>query len=127
MKNQHNVNKIILKKMLDYCNDIKDYMNQVNASYEVYLSNKMFRVAVDMSILQIGELTKHLTDDFKEQHQEITWHKIKGLRNVYVHEYEKIDFNLAWKTLTENIPELKAQLEQILATEDNTNDENNHA
>ena len=84
MSKQRDVNRIIMQKMLNYCNDIKDYMEQVNANYEVYLSNKMFRTAVDMSILQIGELTKHLTDDFKAQNTEIIWHEIKGLRNVYL-------------------------------------------
>ncbi len=118
MKNLLDKNKIILQKIIGYCDDIKDYTNQVNGSYEVYLSNKMFRAAVDMCVLQIGELTKHLTEDFKAGHTEILWHKIKGLRNVYVHEYEKIDFEIAWSTLTENIPELKRQLEEILSAEE---------
>ena len=117
MKNQRDTNRIIIQKIFDYCDEIEDYMNQVNATYEVYLSNKMFRKAVDMCVLQIGELTKHLTADFKAEHSKILWHKIKGLRNVYVHEYEKVDFEQSWKTLTESVPELKAQLEKILAAE----------
>lgn len=103
--------------MFDYCAEIEEYKNQVNATFEVYLSNKMFRRAVDMNTLQIGELAKHLTNDFTAQHSEIIWHKIKGLRNVLVHEYEKVDFELSWKTLTEDIPELQAWLEKILAAE----------
>ena len=118
MQKQPDVNRIVIQKILGYCNDIEDYKNQVTASYEVYLSNKMFRTAVDMSVLQIGELTKHLSEDFKTRHPEILWHQIKGLRNVYVHEYEKVDFEQAWLTLTKSIPELKAQMEQILAAEE---------
>ena len=71
-----------------------------------------------MCVLQIGELTKRLTNEFKAEHSEIIWHEIKGLRNVYVHEYEKVDFEQAWKTLKQSIPELKAQLEEILAAEE---------
>lgn len=120
MQKPRDVNMIVVQKILGYCNDIEDYKNQVTASYEVYLSNKMFRTAVDMSVLQIGELTKHLSEDFKTRYPEILWHKIKGLRNVYVHEYEKVDLEQAWKTVNESIPELKLQLEKILAAEETT-------
>ena len=115
MSKQHDVNRKVLKKMLSYCDKIENFMKRVEASYEVYLSDEMFRIAVDMCVLQIGELTKILTDDFKAQHSEIVWHQIKGLRNVYVHEYENVKFEQAWRTLTQSIPELKAQLEQILS------------
>ena len=94
------VDWIVSQKIIDYCTDIEDYMNRVNASYEIYLSDKMFRSAVDMCVLQIGELTNHFTADFKEQHSEIVWHKIKGLRNVFVHEYGNVKLDKAWKTLT---------------------------
>ena len=121
-KNRRNVNRIVIQKMLDYCNDIESYINQVNASCETYSSNGMFGRAVDMCILQIGELTTRLTDDFKAQHSEIPWRKIKGLRNLHVHDYESIRFDLMWEILTKNIPELKLQLEKILAAEVELND-----
>lgn len=114
--------EIVLQKIIDYCTDIEDYMNRVNASYEIYLSDKMFRSAVDMCVLQIGELTKHLSEDFKAQNSEITWHAIKGMRNVLVHEYEKVDLYKAWNVLSQRIPELKAQLEKILAAEEGADD-----
>ena len=117
MRDKTRVNKVVVKKIVGYCDDIKDYMNQVNATYEVYLANKMFRTAVDMSVLQIGELTKRLSDDFKARHSEIPWNQVKGMRNVLVHEYEEVDFETAWNILTQRIPELKAQLEKILEVE----------
>ena len=117
MRKQRDVNKIVIEKMLGYCDDIKNYMNQVNATYEVYLTNKMFRYSCDMCVLQIGELTRRFSDDFKAQHSEISWNKIKGMRNIFVHEYEEVDFETAWNALTQRIPELKAQLEKILAAE----------
>ena len=115
MRDKNRVVKVLFQKMLEYCNDIEESMNQVKATYEVYLSNKMFRYSCDMCVLQIGELTTRFSDEFKAQHSEIPWHAIKAVRNIYVHEYEKIDSERIWKILTKNIPELKAQLEKILA------------
>ena len=121
MKNRREVDRIVIQKIIEYCNEIEEHMNQVNATYETYLSNKMFRRAVDMCVLQIGELTKRFSDEFKMQHSEIEWRAIKAMRNIYVHEYEKINSEQVWKDLTKDIPELKAQLEQILLAEDAAN------
>lgn len=120
MKNQRDVNQIVLQKILDYCNQIETTVKKFNNSFELYVSENSFRHSCDMCVIQIGELTTRLKVDFKEQHTEIPWHKIKATRNVYVHDYENVDLEKAWENLTENIPELKAQLEQILAAEDET-------
>lgn len=116
-KNRRNVNRIVIQKMLDYCKEIENFRGRFNATCEVYSSDSVFRLACDMCILQIGELTTRLSEDFKAQHSEIPWHEIKGLHEIIVHEYERVDLNYMWKTLTEDIPELKAQLEKILAAE----------
>ena len=100
MRKQRDVNQIVLQKMLEYCNDIQSLMIKSDESFERYQNEISFRYACDMCVLQIGELTNHFTADFKEQHSEIVWHKIKGLRNVFVHEYGNVKLDKAWKTLT---------------------------
>lgn len=125
MKNRRKVDRIVIQKIIEYCNEIEEHMNRVSATYETYLSDKMFRRAVDMCVLQIGELTKRFSDEFKAQHSEIEWRAIKAMRNIYVHEYDKVNSEQVWKDLTEDVPKLKAQLEQILAAEGEN--ENNNA
>lgn len=39
----------------------------------------------------IGEATKRLSSDFRQQHPEIPWREIAGMRNVIVHEYDQVD------------------------------------
>ncbi|MBQ4405026.1 MAG: DUF86 domain-containing protein [Selenomonadaceae bacterium] len=117
-KNRRNVNRIVIQKMFDYCKEIENFRGRFNATCEVYSSDSVFRLACDMCVYQIGELTTRLSEDFKAQHSEIPWHEIKGLRNLHAHEYEKIDLGIMWEVLTKNIPELKAQLEKILAVEE---------
>ncbi len=38
----------------------------------------------------------------------INWSYIRGMRNVIVHHYGKTDFDVAWSTVTGDIPKLKA-------------------
>ena len=118
MKKPRDVNRIVIQKMIGYCNDIESFINEFNGSLEVYQSKLSFRYSCDMCIFQIGELTTRLSEDFKAQHSEIPWRKIKGLRNLHVHDYESIRFDLMWEIFTKDIPELKAQLEKILAAEE---------
>lgn len=122
MSKPRDVNRIVIEKILYYCDQIDEALNRFGKSFETYVDNKLFRHSCDMCIIQIGELTTRLTHEFKAEHPEIFWHKIKATRNVYVHDYENVDLSRAWENLTDNIPELKAQLEQILAAEAASNE-----
>ena len=116
-KNSYDVNRIILQKIIKWCNVVEDLMIEYNSSYELYLSKMSFQLSCSACVIQIGELTARLSEEFKDQHSEISWHAIKALRNIHAHEYESIKYEIMWKTLTQEIPELKAQLTEILSEE----------
>lgn len=65
-------------------------------------------------MLQIGELTTHLTSDFKQTYTGIPWIQIKALRNVVAHNYGKIDDESLWETITSDIAKLKAYCSNII-------------
>jgi uncharacterized protein with HEPN domain len=46
--------------------------------------------------------------------EDYNWKRIIGLRNIVIHEYFGVDFENIWKIITENIPETKPYIEQIL-------------
>ena len=68
-----------------------------------------------MCIFQIGELTSKLTDDFREQYNGIPWKKIRGMRNIFAHDYESINDEEAWATIETSIPELKRYCQYVLS------------
>ncbi|MDD6307022.1 MAG: DUF86 domain-containing protein [Clostridiales bacterium] len=64
-----------------------------------------YRNSVCMSLLQIGELTGHLSEDYRETTKELVyWPAIKGMRNVFAHDYGAIDYDRVWDTVIEDIP-----------------------
>lgn len=113
-KKPRDTNKIVIQKMIEYCNKIEILKNRFGNEFEKYADDFAFQMSSDMCILQIGELTTRLTEEFKTQHSEIAWNKIKALRNIHAHEYEKVNLNRMWEILTEDIPELKKSLQAIL-------------
>ena len=71
----------------------------------------MWQKAVVMSLINIGELSKAFTEDYIAAMPEIPWKAIRGFRNIAAHQYGIIDFEDVYKTVTEDIPSLKAALQ----------------
>lgn len=105
--------KEIIKHMLRYCEEIDIAMHDYHQSKEVFFKNPAFRNACAMPIMQIGELAKHLPDEFLQAHPEIPWKAIKGMRNFFAHDYIGMKVEYIWQTVVEDIPELKKQLSMI--------------
>lgn len=114
MRNKRDTTKIVLQKMIGYCDNIDELMKKYNSSFESYVSDISFQYSCNMCVLQIGELTTRLSEDFKAQHPEIPWRPIKAMRNIHAHEYESVDFEGMWDTLTKDIPALREKLEKLL-------------
>ena len=59
----------------------------------------------------LGEATRRISEDFRKQYPEVPWAEMRGMRNVVVHQYDEA---VVWKSATEDIPALIAQIERIL-------------
>ena len=62
----------------------------------------------------IGEASDHISGEIKAQFSEIEWNQIKGMRNIFVHEYFRIDSRLVWNIIIHDLPELKRKVIKII-------------
>ena len=83
-------------------------------SYEQFAEDDKTVFAVVRSIEIIGEAVKHIPQDFRGQFTDIPWRDMAGMRDVLIHEYFGIDLETVWKTVKEDIPELKRLLREVL-------------
>ena len=65
------------------------------------------------NLSQIGELANKIDKDFEDNHSSIRWRVTNGLSNKIVHDYEGVNLVLIWDIVTEDLPELNAQLEDL--------------
>lgn len=72
----------------------------------MFVSNSVYRNAVCLCLLQIGELANHLSEKFKNNHKQIPWKAICGMRNVVAHKYGKIDTATVWETSENGVEDL---------------------
>ena len=110
-----NRDRDIVEHILRYCNQVETAHQDFGRSKDKFADSTTYQNAISMCILQIGELTGRLTDDFKTANAEIPWHKIRGMRNYVAHEYGSIDLDIVWYVSTRSIPELQVFCESYLA------------
>lgn len=98
--------------MIEYINKALKYTEGCN--FESFSDNEEKVDATVFAISQIGELVKNISKETMEKYPNIEWIVIKNLRNKIVHDYEGIKLNFIWDIVTNDIIQLKVNLEEIL-------------
>jgi len=104
----------IIKKIIKYCEEVNEAHSIFNHSFAEFKTNSVYRNSIALCILQIGELTNNLSDDFKNNHSQIPWKSIKGMRNIVAHKYGSIDIQILWETSETDIINLYEYLNELV-------------
>ena len=59
------------------------------------------------------EMVNKIDSEYQEQHSEIPWKQIYGLRNRIVHDYEGINLKVIWEVIESDLPALLVDLERL--------------
>jgi len=105
---------VVLGKIVEYCNGIENSIKRFGSGVKALDADSDYMDSVSMKILQIGELTTHLSEELKKSHREMPWQDIKGMRNIAAHGYHKFDNERLWGTMTEDIPSLRSYCLEII-------------
>ncbi|MBR1606861.1 MAG: DUF86 domain-containing protein [Clostridia bacterium] len=81
---------------------------------EAFLGDERTIRAASMTLINIGELVKNLTENFRQAHREIPWRAIAGMRDVSAHKYQTLRKEDVYTTCTEDVPEFAQQIEALL-------------
>lgn len=81
---------------------IFEYMNGVD--YDSFIGNTEKQDAVLRRIMIMGEATKRLSFDFRQQHDSIPWKQIAGMRDIVAHEYDEVDYDEIWDVISHDLP-----------------------
>jgi uncharacterized protein with HEPN domain len=100
----------------DILNAIVDVENFIGTlSFEEFVEDRKTFNAVVRSIEVIGEATKNLPEQLKAQYSIVPWKRMTGMRDKLIHGYFGVDPKTLYKAATEDIPQLKAAIERIIA------------
>ena len=107
-----NRNKIHLERIAEAIDRIKSYV--AGYSFREFVKDEKTIDSVLMQFVNIGELVGNLSEDFREKHPRLLWHRPVGLRNEIAHGYFNIKPAIIWQTIKEDLPELKKQITDLI-------------
>ena len=81
---------------------------------EDFLEDLKTQSAVLYQLIVIGEAVKGLSFELREQHPEIPWAAMAGMRDYLIHGYDIVDWDEVWRTATRDVPDLLHKLEAFL-------------
>lgn len=85
-----------------------------NSSEEAFEYDYIVSSSVLYQLVVIGEATKRLSQEFRDQNPDIPWRDMARLRDFVVHVYDQVDLNRIWQTAVEHVPPLIPRLEPLL-------------
>lgn len=93
------------------CPNILDFTSDMDL--DSFLNDAKTIRAVAFELITMGEAVRAIPVEFKQDHPTIPWANIQGIRNILVHEYYRLDEEILWKTVTDDIPTLIKGLREI--------------
>ncbi|MEI7434960.1 MAG: DUF86 domain-containing protein [Methanomicrobiales archaeon] len=111
------------RSVLQYLDDIIEAIGNIDEdttgiSFDDFVADRRRKDAVIRNFEVIGEATKNLPDNLKEQYPNTDWRKISGFRDVLSHAYFGIKTTILWDNIKNKLPVLKTEIRQIIRIEE---------
>jgi uncharacterized protein with HEPN domain len=82
-----------------------------------FSNSELIQDAVIRNIEIIGEAANNIRKhepDFARQHDEVPWEVLYAMRNRVSHGYFRVDLEIIWKTIQNDLAELYAQVKNLM-------------
>lgn len=112
--NVPNKDEQVIQHIVRYCNQIDTTIKTYKIAKKEFDNNFAIQNALSMPLLQIGELVKKLSMDFREKNTDIPWKAIAGMIDRFAHNYDGMDKDIIWNTAFKEMPELNKYCKKLL-------------
>lgn len=102
---------------VDHLEDILDAAEKAQAfvegtTYETFVNDDKSVFAVIRALEIIGEATKRLSQPLRNEYPQVPL--MAGMRDNLIHDYSDVDRQIVWRTIQEEVPEVRRQVRMIL-------------
>ena len=105
----------ILQHIVKHCDRILNTISYFGEDQTLFIDNHIYQGNVSINLQAIGEIVRHLSNEFLAKAKDIPWKQIKGQRNIIAHGYDTgVDFSKVWDMIIEDIPPLRKYCADIL-------------
>jgi uncharacterized protein with HEPN domain len=80
--------------------------------------DRQLNLALTRLVEIIGEAARRVRPATREAHPQVPWTQISGTRDRLIHGYDRVNFDILWRILSDELPVLIEQLRAILNARD---------
>ncbi len=100
------------RELNTYLSDIIDAIRKIekyttDLCFNDFIEDELVQDGVVRNLEVIGEAVKKIPEDVRRDKPQIDWRKVAGLRDILIHEYFAVDFEIIWDVVKNKIPELR--------------------
>jgi uncharacterized protein with HEPN domain len=79
-----------------------------------FTASNIVQDAIIRNLQLLSESTMRISDELQARHPEVEWFKIRGFRNVLVHDYLGVDLERVWNIIENDLPKLNSAVEKLI-------------
>ncbi|MFT5368621.1 MAG: hypothetical protein ACI8V2_003587 [Candidatus Latescibacterota bacterium] len=102
-----------IRDILDAIKEIQEFTNGM--TFDVFELDQKTIKAVELNFIIIGEAANHISEEVRNQYNNVPWHLMRAMRNQLVHAYFSIEPRIIWDTVQDDLPSLIEPLSRLLA------------
>jgi uncharacterized protein with HEPN domain len=81
---------------------------------ESFLASETIRDAVILTLAMIGEAARGLSQQLRDENQDVPWKEIIAFRNRVLHGYFSVDAEIVWEVVERDLPVLRQRIDSLL-------------
>ena len=101
---------------------IQKILSEIDIAFEMlgdcdelsFVNDEKLKRAVGMTVINIVELVKNVSDELRSENKEIPWKAIAGMRDIAAHKYQTLQMEDVYNTVKMDFPDLRKMLSTIL-------------
>ena len=102
-----------IRKIIEKTESLLAYIEKLKITREQIIAEEYVQWAITTPLYNIGEHAYYLSDEFRQEHDDIPWSKISGLRHRLVHDYEGTNWAIISTTIFDILPKFLAEIKKI--------------
>ena len=107
--------RLFLEDIVHVADELSAIIN--GATRDAIAADDVLRSAALLKLLFIGEAASHVSDDTRKRYPGVPWQKIVAFRNLAIHTYFGIDWNIVCGAAFDDAPLLRVEVAALIAAE----------
>lgn len=109
--------EVLLKKILSEIQIAESMLGK--ATLDEFVGNEQLKRAICMTVINVGELVKNLTDACRKNYSTLPWKAIAGFRDIAAHKYQTLRMADVYETVKQEFPIFYVEIDKILKIQNN--------